>query len=168
MRRALAAAALLLCAPAAALAQETPAAPQAERPRFDRSRCQSEDPDGMTTAEADACIRRLLAEEIQARIAERRVRVQKDMAQRRVDVEARKREERARSAERGAPLDSFLYESLSYGDIVVTDEGPRVYVGAQYSVPRKEDFVPLDSKRSPHRTRADAIKRATRAANPGN
>lgn len=43
--------------------------------------------------------------------------------------------------------------SLSYGDVVVTDRGPRVFVGKPGEVATPEDFVTVDSSRSPHRAR---------------
>jgi hypothetical protein len=44
--------------------------------------------------------------------------------------------------------------SLSYGDVVVTDRGPRVFIGKPGEAATPEDFVAVDSSRSPHRARA--------------
>ncbi|PZO03661.1 MAG: hypothetical protein DCF30_02230 [Hyphomicrobiales bacterium] len=44
--------------------------------------------------------------------------------------------------------------SLSYGDVVVTDFGPRVFIGKLLEAATPEDFVAIDSPRSPHRARA--------------
>lgn len=44
--------------------------------------------------------------------------------------------------------------SLSYGDVVVTDRGPRVFIGKPGEAATPEDFVTVDSSRSPHRARA--------------
>lgn len=51
-------------------------------------------------------------------------------------------------------VESFLGSDLVYGDVVVTDKGPRVFVGKAGEPARPEDFVALDSARSPHRGRA--------------
>ena len=45
---------------------------------------------------------------------------------------------------------------LAYGDVVVTDKGPRVFIGKPGEPAGPEDFVALDSARSPHRGRAKA------------
>ena len=45
-------------------------------------------------------------------------------------------------------------DSLSYGDVVVTDRGPRVFIGKPMEAATPEDFVAIDSPRSPHRARA--------------
>ncbi|MCO5091801.1 hypothetical protein [Bosea sp. (in: a-proteobacteria)] len=50
-------------------------------------------------------------------------------------------------------VETFLNGDLAYGDVVVTDKGPRVFVGEAGEPPRPEDFVALDSARSPHRGR---------------
>lgn len=51
-------------------------------------------------------------------------------------------------------VESFLGGDLAYGDVVVTDKGPRVFVGKAGEPASVEDFVALDSARSPHRGRA--------------
>jgi hypothetical protein len=52
---------------------------------------------------------------------------------------------------RAVTVESFLAGELAYGDVVVTDKGPRVFVGEAGEPARLEDFVALDSPRSPHR-----------------
>jgi hypothetical protein len=51
-------------------------------------------------------------------------------------------------------VETFLGSDLAYGDVVVTDKGPRVFVGKAGEPARPEDFVALDSARSPHRGNA--------------
>ena len=51
-------------------------------------------------------------------------------------------------------VETFLGGDLAYGDVVVTDRGPRVFVGKAGEPARPEDFVALDSARSPHRGHA--------------
>lgn len=52
-------------------------------------------------------------------------------------------------------VESFIgRDELARGDIVVTEQGPRVYVGQPGEPARAEDFVALDSTRSPYRGRA--------------
>lgn len=51
-------------------------------------------------------------------------------------------------------VESFMGGDLAYGDVVVTDKGPRVFVGKTGEPPTVEDFVALDSARSPHRGNA--------------
>ena len=59
------------------------------------------------------------------------------------------------------PLSTFVGDdTLDYGDIVMIDEGPRVYVGRAYEQAKTEDFVKLDAPRSPHRKRAAEMMRA--------
>jgi hypothetical protein len=54
-------------------------------------------------------------------------------------------------------VETFLGSGdLAYGDVVVTDKGPRVFIGKAGEPARPEDFVALDSARSPHRSRAGA------------
>lgn len=53
-------------------------------------------------------------------------------------------------------VDTFLRGDLAYGDVVVTDKGPRVFIGKPGEAATAEDFVALDSARSPHRGRAKA------------
>ncbi|WP_293795699.1 hypothetical protein [uncultured Bosea sp.] len=51
-------------------------------------------------------------------------------------------------------VETFLGSDLAYGDVVVTHKGPRVFVGKAGEPARPEDFVALDSARSPHRGHA--------------
>lgn len=52
-------------------------------------------------------------------------------------------------------VESFIAEGqLQYGDVVVTDRGPRVFIGRPESPVGPESFVPVDSPLSPHRARA--------------
>lgn len=76
--------------------------------------------------------------------------------------EARARALRERSRMETTPLEFFLAEPLEPGDVVVTGEGAFVYVGRAGATPNKHDFVPLESRRSPLRARADSVTRATR------
>lgn len=82
---------------------------------------------------------------------------------------ARMREERRAAAKARVDaragvtsLDRFLDDDLAFGDIVVTDQGPRVFIGKSYTSAQPQDFVPLDSPRSPHRNHAESVRRATR------
>lgn len=62
--------------------------------------------------------------------------------------------------------------SLSYGDVVVTDRGPRVFIGKPGEAATPDDFVAVDSSRSPHKARAMQFdgafpeRRAPRPASP--
>lgn len=59
------------------------------------------------------------------------------------------------------PLSRFIGDdSLTFGDIIMIDDGPRVYVGRSYELAKAEDFVTLDAPRSPHRKRAAELLRA--------
>jgi hypothetical protein len=143
--------ALLLAALAAgqALAQDAPSTNEACAPRLDGAPLS---PEIAATCRAA----------FQRRIEEDRLKV--DAWRREGELSraerARLRLERGRG--RAAPLDSFLSEELTYGDIVVTDEGPRIFVGRADAAPRREDFVPLDSPRSPRRRDAQRLLDATR------
>lgn len=61
---------------------------------------------------------------------------------------------------RSAPpvtVETFLrLGDVAYGDVVVTDKGPRVFVGKTGEPATEQDFVALDSPRSPHRSRTGA------------
>lgn len=49
-------------------------------------------------------------------------------------------------------VESFIGRGdLAYGDVVVTDRGPRVFIGKGETPPTPQDFVALDSSLSPHR-----------------
>ncbi len=72
--------------------------------------------------------------------------------------DSRQRRERAASLPPPTPppvtVETFLGSDLAYGDVVVTDKGPRVFVGKAGEAAGPEDFVALDAARSPHRGRA--------------
>lgn len=52
-------------------------------------------------------------------------------------------------------VESFIgRDNLSYGDVVVTEQGPRVFIGRGEASPTAQDFVALDSSLSPHRGNA--------------
>ncbi len=54
-----------------------------------------------------------------------------------------------------ATIEIFLSDGrLAYGDVVVIEGGPRVFVGRPGESPGIRDFVSLASPRSPHRRRA--------------
>jgi hypothetical protein len=70
---------------------------------------------------------------------------------------------RAAAANRIAPsappvtVETFLrLGDVAYGDVVVTDKGPRVFIGKTGEPATEQDFVTLDSPRSPHRGRTGA------------
>ena len=49
-------------------------------------------------------------------------------------------------------VESFIGRGdLAYGDVVVTDKGPRVFIGKGEAPPTPQDFVALNSPLSPHR-----------------
>ena len=80
------------------------------------------------------------------------------------DYLERESEERLLRRERDASLpppppppvtvETFLSGDLAYGDVVVTDKGPRVFIGKAGEPATAGDFVALDAARSPHRGRA--------------
>lgn len=77
----------------------------------------------------------------------------------RMTEESRLRREREASLPPPPPpavtVETFLNgDGLAYGDVVVTDKGPRVFIGKTGEPASAEDFVTLDSVRSPHRGRA--------------
>jgi len=92
----------------------------------------------------------------QGRIEETRRRSREHVA--RIIEENRLRRELDASLQTPPPppvtVESFLGSDLAYGDVVVTDKGPRVFVGKAGEPARPEDFVALDSARSPHRGNA--------------
>ena len=70
---------------------------------------------------------------------------------------------RGGEAQGPVPLSSFVGDAtLAYGDIVVCDDGPRVYVGRSYELARLADFARLEAARSPHRKRAADLLKAYR------
>lgn len=73
--------------------------------------------------------------------------------------ESRLRREREASLPPPPPppvtVETFLSRGdLAYGDVVVTDKGPRVFIGKAGEPATAADFVAIDSARSPHRGRA--------------
>ena len=93
----------------------------------------------------------------QSRIEETRRRNRERVRQ--VVEENRQRREREASLPPPPPppvtVETFMDAgSLSYGDVVVTDRGPRVFIGKPLEAATPEDFVAIDSPRSPHRARA--------------
>jgi len=94
----------------------------------------------------------------QARIAEMR-RLNREHVARIVEENRQRRALEASLPPPPSPpvtVESFLGSDVAYGDVVVTDKGPRVFVGKEGEFPRPEDFVTLDSPRSPHRGRTQA------------
>ncbi|RYE33408.1 MAG: hypothetical protein EOP23_08855 [Hyphomicrobiales bacterium] len=76
---------------------------------------------------------------------------------------AEREEKRAAAANRAAQpaqpvtIETFIHAAdIAYGDVVVTDRGPRVFVGKTGEPATEQDFVALDSARSPHRSRTGA------------
>jgi carboxylesterase type B len=147
----------LLClalAGGAAVAQTAsdPAAPGAVRALCEASAPRKQP---LTDAEAAAC-RALFQEDVAAARARQEAFQQKALA----DLAARKTHP-GPQPQGPVPLSSFVGEStLDYGDIVIIDDGPRVYVGRPYEIATAEDFVMLDASRSPHRKRAKAMLKA--------
>ncbi|MGL4810329.1 MAG: hypothetical protein ACRCXM_01020 [Beijerinckiaceae bacterium] len=79
------------------------------------------------------------------------------------DERARLRGRRPAPVHAPAPLENFFQDwSLTYGDVVFTDKGPRVFVGRSNEQPRAEDFLPLNAQRSPVRGRAGDMLKAGR------
>ncbi|MGY6248727.1 hypothetical protein ACXIUS_14350 [Bosea thiooxidans] len=90
----------------------------------------------------------------QSRIEEMRRRNKAHVA--RVAEESRQRRELEASLPPPPPpqvtVESFLRDGgLGHGDAVVTDKGPRVFIGKDDGTPTSADFVALDSPLSPHR-----------------
>lgn len=102
----------------------------------------------LTEAEKAQC-QRLWRE----RITERRELSRERVRQTR--EENRQRQEQAATQPSQPPpvtVETFLSSGdIAYGDVVVTDRGPRVFVGRPDEPAKPEDFVTLDSPRSPHR-----------------
>jgi hypothetical protein len=122
---------------------------------FDPAICETRLP--LTPDVADAC-----RFEFRKRVEADRAKLdawREEMMQARAE-RARRRAERA--PREGAPIESFLNEDLAFGDVVVTEGGPLVFIGRDGAAPRREDFVPLDSPRSPRRRDAERLKDATR------
>ncbi len=139
----------------------TAAVAQTDAPPFDPSRCDPAQRAGPPLAphEAEAC-RALWSrsiEEARSRAEAWREEMARQRAERRAAAQSR-----ARGEAGATPLSVFIGEWLERGDIVVTDLGPRVFVGSGLEPARAEDFVTLDAPRSPHRRNARALERAKR------
>lgn len=128
---------------------------QQAAPAFDAAVCSGGS--ALAADVADSC-----RADFRARIEADRARVELWREEQRLAHEESVRQRRERGQNRVAPLDLFLLEPLDYGDVVVTDKGPLVYVGRDGGTPRREDFVPVDSPRSPRRADARRLKDATR------
>jgi len=143
---------VLFCGAAQAAALE-PVAPQQTIPIGD-ALCDAEPGDGVVLDENQQ--RRCQAFR-QSRIEETRRRNRERVRQ--VIEDNRQRREREASLPPPPPppvtVETFMDAgSLSYGDVVVTDRGPRVFIGKPMEAATPEDFVAIDSPRSPHRARA--------------
>lgn len=137
---------LLSCAALSAAAQEAP--PPANP---DDALCETGTVEKLTLEAAQQSHCRALW---QSRIEEMRRRNKAHVA--RVVEESRLRRELEASLPPPPPppvtVESFLGAGgLGYGDVVVTDKGPRVFVGKGDGTPTSADFVALDSPLSPHR-----------------
>ncbi|WP_306226802.1 hypothetical protein [Bosea beijingensis] len=99
--------------------------------------------------------RQLWQERLQAARERSRIFHEQAVAER----EQRRAETASRTPRSAAPVtvETFLrLGDVAYGDVVVTDKGPRVFVGKTGEPATAQDFVALDSPRSPHRSRAGA------------
>ena len=105
------------------------------------------------TADESAACRKLWQDDIAAA----RLRQQ---AYQQAAIEAFAARKSRQKVEGPVQLSTFVGDdSMNFGDIVVLDDGPRVYVGRAYQAAKAEDFVALDAPRSPHRKRAaDMLK----------
>lgn len=112
---------------------------------------------GLTPAQAEACRNEFLR-----KIEADRARIEARREAERTAREEREARKRPQLKQRSAPLDFFFAERLSYGDVVMTDKGARVFIGKSDEPPRREDFVPLDDPRSPRRAPPARLKRAPR------
>lgn len=109
----------------------------------------------LTEAEAAAC-RQLW----QDGIAAARLRQQ---AYQQSAIEAFANRKNRQKVEGPVPLSTFIGDdTLDFGDIVMIDEGPRVYTGKAYEPAKSGDFLTLDAPRSPHRKRAGELLKALR------
>lgn len=59
-------------------------------------------------------------------------------------------------------LDQFIEDQLAFGDVVVTNRGPMVFIGRNGEPGSRSDFVTLDDKRSPVRSKARDYAGASR------
>ena len=119
-----------------------------------RRRCDNALPrkTALTDAEAATC-RQLFLDGIAAA----RVRQQ---AYQQAAIDAFKARKTRQKVEGPVPISSFVGEdTLVFGDIVMSDAGPRVYIGRPNEPARLEDLVTLDSARSPHRKKAKEMLR---------
>ncbi|WP_156330128.1 hypothetical protein [Bosea vaviloviae] len=143
---------VLFCGAAQAAALE-PAAPQ-QAVSVGDALCEAEPAEGTVLDEDQQRQCRALR---QARIEETRRRNRERVRQ----VIEENRQRRALEASLPPPppppvtVETFMEAgSLFYGDVVVTDRGPRVFIGKPLEAATLEDFVAIDSPRSPHRARA--------------
>ena len=146
LRRSAPSLALLCCAALPALAQDTlsPASPE-------DAFCESGVVEHLTL---DAAQRSHCQALWQSRIEEMRRRNEAHVA--RIIEENRLRREREAALPPPPPppitTESFIGGgTLAYGDVVVTDKGPRVFIGKGEGPPTPANFVALDSPLSPHR-----------------
>ena len=152
-------AALLAVPTSSASAQETPAPTTTALPmpppdEATRRLCDTTQPrkGPLTDAEAGAC-RQIFLDGIAAA----RVRQQ---AYQQTAIDAFKARKTRQKVEGPVPISSFVGEdTLVFGDIVITDVGPRVYIGRPNEPARLEDLVTLDAPRSPHRRKAREMLR---------
>lgn len=140
---------VLLCGPLPARATEPVADAAAEE-----ALCEAAG-DGSFQADEEqlARCRRLWQQRVEAARAR-----SQDYLERMLEESRRRREREASLPPPPSPpvtVETFLNgDGLAYGDVVVTDKGPRVFVGKAGEPAGPEDFVTLDSARSPHRGRA--------------
>ena len=148
--------AALSCAPPAhAQAVPEPAAPAL--PQDPRAFCDAAAPRKRPLTDEEAAVCRKLFQED---VAAARARQEAFQAQALADLAARKTHV-GPQPQGPVPLSSFVGEStLDYGDIVMIDDGPRVYIGHPYEIATAENFVKLDAPRSPHRKRASQMLKA--------
>jgi hypothetical protein len=112
---------------------------------------------GLTPTLAEAC-----RNDFMRKVEADRARIEARREADRLAREARAARRAPQLTPRPAQLDFFFAERLSYGDVVMTDKGARVYIGKSDNPPRREDFVPLDDPRSPRRELPARLKRAPR------
>lgn len=139
------AAAFATCASAQALSQ--PAATTGDpgaSPAYSSNACVGAR--ALDAAQAEAC-----RAEFRGRVEADRVRVEAWRAADRAAREVQAARRRPQLKPREASVDFFLSERLSPGDVVMTDKGPRVYIGAPDAAPRREDFVTPGDPRAPRR-----------------
>ena len=124
-----------------------------------RAQCNPPTPRAKPLSDDDAAACRVL---FQHDVAAARARQEAFQQKALADLAASKAH-RGGEAQGPVPLSSFVGDAtLAFGDIVVSDEGPRVYVGRSYELATLADFVRLDAARSPHRKRAADLLKAYR------